>query len=284
MESSRSVRRGAGRDRPRARVRRRSVRLQLELVERLGQSARHRRVGLDRRHHRGIGHTEGRRHAAPTASPPRATAGTRPRTGGPPTAPRSAWPSTTRWPPTTRTRSPSPTWPSRSRPTPTSRSGPSRCARASPSRTARPLDASVLKTIFEAHQASALTAPAVADLDTVQVTGPLTAVFKMKAAVGHVPVVAHRPARHGAQPETLADERRHRAADRHRPVQDDAVADRRLGHHRQEPDLLAQGRERRPAALPRRRELQGHHRDPVEDQRADRRRHRHGRPPRCPKA
>lgn len=45
-----------------------------------------------------------------------------------------------------------------------------------------PLTADVLKTIFAAHQASALTSPAVAALDRVEVTGPLTAVFFMKQA------------------------------------------------------------------------------------------------------
>jgi peptide/nickel transport system substrate-binding protein len=45
-----------------------------------------------------------------------------------------------------------------------------------------PLTADVLKTIFAAHQASALTSPAVAALDHVEVTGPLTAVFFMKQA------------------------------------------------------------------------------------------------------
>jgi ABC-type transport system substrate-binding protein len=44
-----------------------------------------------------------------------------------------------------------------------------------------PLDAAVLKTIFETHKASALTAPAVAALDSVTATGPLTAVFKMNS-------------------------------------------------------------------------------------------------------
>jgi len=44
------------------------------------------------------------------------------------------------------------------------------------------LTADVLKTIFAAHQASALTSPAVAALDRVEVTGPLTAVFFMKQA------------------------------------------------------------------------------------------------------
>ena len=43
-----------------------------------------------------------------------------------------------------------------------------------------PLDATVLKTTFEAHKSSALTAPSIADLDSVTVTGALTAVFKMK--------------------------------------------------------------------------------------------------------
>lgn len=43
-----------------------------------------------------------------------------------------------------------------------------------------PLTADVLKTIFAAHQASALTSPAIANLDHVEVTGPLTAVFYMK--------------------------------------------------------------------------------------------------------
>jgi len=43
-----------------------------------------------------------------------------------------------------------------------------------------PLTAAVLKTIFDAHKASALTHPAVADLDSVTVTGDLTADFKMK--------------------------------------------------------------------------------------------------------
>jgi peptide/nickel transport system substrate-binding protein len=42
------------------------------------------------------------------------------------------------------------------------------------------LNASVLKTIFGTHKASALTSPAVSDLDSVTVTGELTAVFKMK--------------------------------------------------------------------------------------------------------
>ena len=43
------------------------------------------------------------------------------------------------------------------------------------------LTAAVLKTIFEAHMASPLTHPAVADLDRVEVSGELTAEFLMKA-------------------------------------------------------------------------------------------------------
>jgi peptide/nickel transport system substrate-binding protein len=43
-----------------------------------------------------------------------------------------------------------------------------------------PLTAAVLKTIFDAHLASALTSPALADLASVAVTGQLTADFKMK--------------------------------------------------------------------------------------------------------
>jgi len=42
-----------------------------------------------------------------------------------------------------------------------------------------PLTADVLKTIFAAHKASALTAPAIAALDSVKITGTLTAVFEM---------------------------------------------------------------------------------------------------------
>src|SRR4051812_44647381 len=42
-----------------------------------------------------------------------------------------------------------------------------------------PLTADVLKTIFAAHKASALTAPAIADLDSVTITGTLSAVFTM---------------------------------------------------------------------------------------------------------
>ncbi len=43
------------------------------------------------------------------------------------------------------------------------------------------LTAAVLKTMFDAHLASALTRPAIADLDRVEVTGDLTADFFMKA-------------------------------------------------------------------------------------------------------
>jgi len=43
-----------------------------------------------------------------------------------------------------------------------------------------PVDAAVLKTIFEAHKASALTAPALSALDEVQVIDQNTALFKMK--------------------------------------------------------------------------------------------------------
>ena len=50
-----------------------------------------------------------------------------------------------------------------------------------------PLTSTVLKTMFDAHLASALTAPAVADLASVEVTGALTADFHMKEAWASFP-------------------------------------------------------------------------------------------------
>ncbi|MCA1481415.1 ABC transporter substrate-binding protein, partial [Bradyrhizobium sp. NBAIM08] len=43
-----------------------------------------------------------------------------------------------------------------------------------------PLTAAVLETIFAAHKASPLTGPAVAALESVEITGDLTAVFPME--------------------------------------------------------------------------------------------------------
>lgn len=69
-----------------------------------------------------------------------------------------------------------------------------------------PLDASVLKTIFEAHLASALTAPALGDLATVEVTGPLTAQFNMKAPWATFPSSLTGQLGMVPSPKTLADE------------------------------------------------------------------------------
>jgi peptide/nickel transport system substrate-binding protein len=69
-----------------------------------------------------------------------------------------------------------------------------------------PLDASVLKTIFETHLASPLTAPALGDLDTVTATGPLTAVFKMKAPWATFPSSLTGQLGMVPSPATLADE------------------------------------------------------------------------------
>ncbi len=69
-----------------------------------------------------------------------------------------------------------------------------------------PLDASVLKTIFETHLASPLTAPALGDLDTVTATGPLTAVFKMKAPWATFPSSLTGQLGMVPSPKTLADE------------------------------------------------------------------------------
>ena len=69
-----------------------------------------------------------------------------------------------------------------------------------------PLDASVLKTIFDAHKASALTAPALADLDTVTATGPLTAEFKMKAPWATFPSSLTGQLGMVPSPKTLSDE------------------------------------------------------------------------------
>ena len=70
----------------------------------------------------------------------------------------------------------------------------------------------MLKTIFETHLASALTAPALADLDRVEATGPLTAVFKMKAPWATFPSSLTGQLGMVPQPEDAGRPERHRAA------------------------------------------------------------------------
>ncbi len=141
------------------------------------------------------------RRAAPSATrwTARATASTPPRTGGPRRAPRSAWPSSTRWPPTTPTPRRQPYLAESFTPnadftrwTVTLRSGVT-------FHDGTPLTADVLKTIFDAHLASPLTRPAVADLDHGRGHRRAHRRLRDEGSVGGVPVVAHRAARHGAR-------------------------------------------------------------------------------------